>query len=142
VPGHRSPVGLRSYSPTAGLFSQSERRDFLEALWATTITLGDVVIAGDGAVGELPANTTWFAIPCDAGERAQLERVLGRVDTVTVEVRGRRFDAAFTDRMAATTAARVGATFGTTEIWQVDRDSIRAISVGEPVIVARALRVR
>jgi hypothetical protein len=139
---HRSPVGLRSYSPAVSLFSQSERREFLEALWETTITVGDVVIAGEGAVGELPANTTWFAIPCDAGERAQLERVLGRVDAVTVEVGGHRFDAALTDRMAATTAARVGAAFGASEIWQLDRDSIRTILVDEPVTVARALRVR
>ncbi len=100
------------------------------------------MIAGEGAAGELPANTNWFVIPCDAGERAQLERVLGRIDTVTVEVDGRRFDAAFTDRMAATTAARVGAAFGASEIWQLDRDSIRTILVDEPVIVARALRVR
>jgi hypothetical protein len=104
--------------------------------------LGDVVITGDGASGELPANTTWFAIPCDAGERAQLERVLGRVDVVTVGLDGRRFDAAFTDRMVATTAARVGAAFGACEMWQVDRDSIRTILVDERVIVARALRVR
>ncbi len=139
---HRSPVGHRSYSPSTNLFSQSERREFLEALWSTTITLGDVVIAGEGAVAELPANTTWFVIPCSARERAQLERVLGRVDAVTVEVDGRRFDAALTDRMAATTANRVGAAFGASEIWQLDRDSIRTILVDEPVIVARALRVR
>ena len=142
VPGHRSPVGLRSYSAPVGLFSQSERREFLEALWSTTITMGDVVIAGEGAAVELPANTTWFAIPCDAGERAHLDRVLGGVCAVSVEVGGRRFDAAFTDRMAATTAARVGAAFGASEIFQLDRDSIRTILVDEPVIVARALRVR
>jgi hypothetical protein len=139
---HRSPIGLRSSARSARLFSQSDRREFLETLWSATITLGDVVVAGESAAGELPTNTTWFVIPCDASERAQLTRVLGRVDCVSVEVGGRRFDAAFTDRMAATTAARVGGAFGATEIWQLDRDSIRTILVDEPVIVARALRVR
>jgi len=142
VPRHRSPVGLRACSAPARLFSQSERREFLEALWSTTITLDHVPIAGEGAAAELPANTTWFAIPCDAGERAQLDRALGRVGAVSVEVGGHRFDAAFTDRMAATTAARVGAAFGASEIWQLDRDSVRTIRVDEPVAVARALRVR
>ena len=142
VPGRRSPIGLRPHSAAARLFSQSERRGFLEALWGTTIALGDVVIAGEGAVAELPANTTWFVIPCDGGERAQLGRVLGWVDTVTVEVRGRRFDAALTDRMAATTAVRVGGAFGTSEVWQLDRDSIRTLVVDEPLVVAWALRVR
>jgi len=74
--------------------------------------------------------------------RAQLERVLGGVGAVSVEVGGRRCDAAFADRMAATTAARVGAAFGASGIWQLDRDSIRTIRVDEPVVVARALRVR
>jgi len=80
----------------------------LEVLWSTTITMGDVVIAGVGAAAELPANTTWLAILCDAGEQAQLDRVLGGVGAVSVDAGGYRFEAAFTDRMAATTAARVG----------------------------------
>lgn len=142
VPGHRSPVGLPSRLLPTRLFSQAERREFLEILWRTTVMFGDVVIAGEGAAGELPANGTWFVIPCDAGERSQLERVLGRIDVVTVEIDGHRFDAAFTDRMAATTAARVGSAFGADEIWQLDRDSIRTILVEEPLVVARALRVR
>jgi hypothetical protein len=142
VPGHRSPMGRRPYFPATNRFSQSERQEFLETLWSTVITLGDVVIAGEEAVAELPANTNWFVIPCSARERAQLERVLGRVNAVTVEVGGQRFDSALTDRMAATTAARVGEAFGASEIWQLDRDSIRRILVDEPVIVAQALRVR
>lgn len=142
IPRHRPPMGYPVRTVSAPTYSQSERREFHEALWRTTITLGDVVVAGDGGVGELPANTTWFVIPCDADERVRLDRVLGRVGTVTVELDGMRFDAALTDRMAATAAARVGAAFGSDEVWQLDRDSIRTIRVDEPTVVARALRGR
>jgi hypothetical protein len=142
VRGHRPPRGCPTRTISTPTYSQPERREFHERLWQTAITLGDVVIAGAGAAGELPANTTWFVIPCDADERAQLERVLGHVEVVTVEVDVERIQAAFTDRMAATTAARVGAAFGSDEVWQLDRDSIRTIRVDEPVVVARALRVR
>lgn len=139
----RVPRASRSARPPVRPRStQNERREWLEQLWATTIIFDGVVIAGVRAADELPANTTWFVIPCDEGERAQLERVLGQVQRVVVEVDGRRLEAAFTDRMAATTAARVGEAFGADEVWQLDRDSIRTISTVGPVVVARALRVR
>ena len=105
------------------LFSEKERLENQERLWGTTITHQGVAIAGDQASGELPSNRTWYVIGCDDVEFGHLARVLGHVERATVQTDGRTVSAAFTDRVAATTAARVGAAFGNDEIWELDRDA-------------------
>jgi hypothetical protein len=123
-------------------FSQEVRQENHERLWRTTIAHNGVVIAGDGASDELPANRIWYVIGCDEVEFDNLARVLGNVERATLQIDGRTVSAAFTDRLAATTAARVGAAFGNDEIWELERDAIRAIRTDGPTVVAQALRMR
>jgi hypothetical protein len=124
------------------LFTQEERREHQEQLWRTTMSHSGVVIAGEGAAEELPANSTWHVIPCNDGQVGHLERVLGTLERATVHLDGRSTSAVFTDRMAPTTAARVGGAFGADEVWQLDRDSSRTIFTDPPTVVAQGLRVR
>jgi hypothetical protein len=124
------------------LFTQKQRRDHQEQLWRTTITHHGVPIAGVDAVDELPANSTWHVIPCNDEQVVHLERVLGRLERAVVQVDGRSMCAVFTDRMAPTTAARVGGAFGADEIWELDRDSITTIYTESPAVIATGLRIR
>jgi hypothetical protein len=153
--GERLPSGLGSCrvvrNSTGGwsrwrepepLYSQKQRRDHQEELWRTTITHNGVPIAGDGAVAELPANSTWHVVPCNDEQVVHLERVLGRLERATVQVDGRPMSAVFSDRMAPTTAARVGGAFGADEIWELDRDSITTIYTETPAVIATGLRIR
>lgn len=135
--GHRRIVRRPSR-----VFSQAERLQHLEQLWATTVVHRDVVIAGDGAGDALPAAGTWFVVPCDDDEFAHLDRVLGGLEWAEVVIGSDVTHAALTDRMAPSTAVRVGDAFGASTIWQLDHDSIQSIWTDPATVTARALRVR
>ena len=124
------------------VFSQAERLQHLEELWATTIVHRDVVIAGDGASDALPAAGPWLVVPCDDDEFAHLDRVIGGLERAEVTIGTEVTCAALTDRMPPTTAARVGAAFSVSTIWQLDYDSAQSIWTDPAIVIARALRVR
>lgn len=124
------------------VFSQADRLEHLEELWATSIVHRDVFIAGEGASDALPAAGPWLVVPCDDDEFAHLDRVIGGLERAEVTIGTEVTYAALTDRMPPTTAARVGAAFGASTIWQLDHDSVQSIWTEPAIVIARALRVR